>query len=509
MKVVLNYAKFQLKRFAQLFIALLVLEMLFALIMIRGFEIFHELIYVAASISVGIVVLVIMGYQYQKQSMDHYYSLPITKKQLFLGNQIAAYIIVVVPILISGITIVLFSPVRYSYILGSAFHYSYFDLISMLCSITFTFLLFSLITALSNNHFDSLVLMFSYYLVPFIGVRALVAFFNRTLTGFPFGSQDSYNLIRFTTLYVDQSINLNLQQKLTYFIWFFVVSVITILITYYFVEKRKPEGIGGNFAHPIVYTVIKAIVVWIYLLGVYSSLFYTMERSIFTTDLLFPLAIGLIFYVVFTLIQKRTINIIIPSIIKYFILVIVFFATVTIYTNVLRWNYINRIPSQVESVTLDLNMQENKYSVIDIVDMSTGKSILRFNNQDDINEVLNVHKNIMHYQGYTSEPAIDFIYNKGHIFSLHRKYYVSYITLNRLLASLYLGETFQKEIKALIQPNVTYTVKEGEYRTSINATGEEILNMIQTQISKNEIVGIYAQNYVEVGNKRIYFKKSK
>lgn len=501
LKVLLKYIKFQLQKYFQLFLAIFILQILFTVILIRDHTSFNG-IYFLGNITVTIVTLVVLGYQYRKKSVDHYYSLPITKKQLFFVNQIVAFIVIIIPLLTSIILI----------ILNIKTSYSVFGLFTLLCSITTTFLLFSLITTLANTHFDSIVLMVSYFMIPSFAIKSIMEFLSSSLNGFPFGYSHTVKVIRFITFYVDPSIRLDIDQKMYYVLWLLLVMTLTIILTYYFVGKRKPEGVGGSFSHPMLFTFIKGSVVWIYLLNAYSSLYDVIVYRNLISSLIFPVAVGLIFYVIFTLIQKKTIEIIIPSIIKYFVLVALFLLSMHYYNHHFKWYFVNKEIENTEliksaSITI-LPGKENDY-ILSIIDKNTHESIVQYYNKKEIEVIQTIHKQIITESKRYNQDG--YVVNLGFelqgLVPFRRNYFVPKHKIQKFVEPLYTEGSFQNTLNQFVQMDVEYELYDAKTddKYDIKLNGKEILLKIKNQINQKKFFNESNGVYIEIYSVRIYF----
>lgn len=428
------------------------------------------------NILVGFSVITVLGYQYDKKSTDYYYSLPISKTKLFMYNQIAGYMIQIIPILFWYVILII---VRNS-------HISFFNHFAFMASITYTYLIFSLITSLSHNHIDTVILMIFYYVIPYIGISSLTVFLKNSVLGFPFDKQHADLLIRMTTFYIDFNANINMTHIIIYCVWYIVCMAIILKLTYYFVRRRKVEYSGGNFPHPLIYTFIKAIIIWIYLIttSAYAQFLYpdnNLAIAILRNNL-YSILIGLILFIIFTAIQRRNLQIVLSSAVKYLIVAALFLASISFLSYVKINFYENKIPSNVVAAQLDLKMRG-----ISIHNHITNDNLIQFKEKENLDLIKEIHEDSINrkYYIYGDDSSITISYQTDKIYPIMRKYSVMESDPN--IIKLYQSDEFKKIINSLFENEKEIMVhkKQGfEKGTSRKYQSNDLKELILNRVFK-------------------------
>ncbi len=388
------------------------LQLMFMIFVVMGIftylSVDNTVFMISANILMGFSVLITLGYQYDKKSTDYVYSLPISKTKLFRYNQIAGYVILIIPILFWYSVLAILSDYTFGW-------FSYFAFIA---SVTYTYLIFSLITSLSHNHVDTIILMIFYYIVPFIGIKYSIRFLQSTVLGFPFLQQHADFLIRMTTFYINFDTSINLFHMVLYWIWYIVCVGVVLKFTYYFVKRRKVEYSGGNFPHPLIYTFIKGLVIWIYLIATnYSIHVGEIIRNNFSSILF-----GLILFIIFTAIQRRNIQIVISSAVKYMVVVVMFLSSLFVLDYVKTNYYENKMPSNVMEVELELENQGLR-----IYNRYTNENLIRFKEQENVDLIQKIHKKGIERKQkfYSLNDSLMISYQTGQMYPFMRRYEIT------------------------------------------------------------------------------------
>lgn len=392
------------------------------------------------NILVGFTVVLILGYQYDKKSMDYYYSLPINKTKLFMYNQISGYIIIIVPVLFWYVISIMMGNVKLALFTHFAF----------VASITYTYFIFSLITSLSHNHIDTFFLMIFYYGVPFIGITNSIQFLKNNVLGFPLDQSHAEILIRMMTFYVEFSSNLNVTHIILYCVWYVVCIGLVLKLTYYFVKRRKVEYSGGNFPHPLIYTFIKVVVIWIYLITTNS--YIGVNGSNIAINILrnnfYSILIGLILFIIFTIIQKRNIQVILIAAAKYLMVVTIYLVSMFGFSYLKNHYYETKIPTNILSAKVELRTRG-----ISIINRHTNENLIEFKEKENIELIKKIHENRIKTAGryYRLTESISISYKTGSMIPFMRRYQMEDIDQN--IRKIYSSNEFREILNRVFDTN--------------------------------------------------------
>lgn len=398
-------------------------------VIVYRYNINFELYYMLLHIIVICVVVYILGYQYNRGTVDLYYSLPIKRNKLFFLHQIVGLIIILIP----AITVYTVAMLVRSN--GVSFWYLFY----LLAEIITTYVIFSLLTTISNNYLDSLFLIGCYYIIPIVGFMSLFRFLNTALYGFYINREFFSKIFSYLTLVVfphDDSIN-----AFVYLLSFIIINTIAISFTYFFNYRRKVEQSGEKLSHPRIFGLINFVLIMIYLTFIVSdeTSYYSILSDKLTHQLLslinlsFPIAIGLIIYLGLGLIQKKKLINVVKYIINYCIMLVVYLGLLLVFLNVFRPMYEAMIPDNVQKVELTIDTYGSQNNIV----VSKGnEEKLKLTDPQDIELVKEIHKDLINDRkspfNSSYETIMKIKYTHYYVLPAYRRYNSKGVALAKL-----------------------------------------------------------------------------
>ncbi len=430
----------ELAYFKQLFfknIQLLFLSFIVFLIAFSNVIVFLALGTILILILIIVVVLVMMDYQYRRYSIDFYYALPITRIKMFWIHAITALLYLLIPC-IAAICI-----------LFPMYIHTYFfkELIFVVPILTTSVFALIAITAFSNSRVDSVLLCLLYPIIVMVIFTSLYTLLSsHYLYGLDIGTLALLDYIRvFFTLTSASILNFP-KQLLVYSIGFIFQIATWILISNYFVKRRKVEHAGVGNLELRRYQYVRVIATFVMFLGFaavyyghYSNVSQFVIRNVkdyFQFMLHYikvqfgNILLGFIFYLIVSVIVQRKVDKILKHIVHYCLILISFLFIFSSATVVKKIVFEDKMPSQISRIKFRYEYEYLKDDFLPrIISYKNHKIIpeeFTFESEEVKAETVKLHQSLLNNRVYNIEVGtrLEIIYNPNSPLKLKRAYHV-------------------------------------------------------------------------------------
>lgn len=303
-----------------------------------------------------IVPFIFFNFMNRKASVDLFHSLPIKRADLLITLSCASFLLVFIPFAIT-------------YWSGYILLYTLYDIafnLDHLILFVRAILLFSAILIPSlfvimntGTTSDSIIYAMIIYVAPFIIYGALEAFSSTYLIGF--SSLSATNVLYYispsvafvglltnTISYIDTNI-------IT--VYWIVASFILYIGTSYLYKiwksEKSEQPFNNNFFFPFVTSLFTAFL-FIFSLSLFSLDYNSPMKFLAIQNLIIPVLITLVFYVLLDVIRFRTTKFLIPSLKRFALLIIFSLSLSTLIFTTQGFGFAWNVPAahKVESVTV-------------------------------------------------------------------------------------------------------------------------------------------------------------
>lgn len=384
MKVSLNYFKHQFIKNISIFIFMLIvlvlMDTLSALVVI-------PIHYLLATI---FITLYFLDYQYNRHSIDHFYSAPIKRNHLFWSNLLCGYTYIILGFIISTI-VVSFLPIPVM------IESNKFNIIPL---VTVHTLIVAWITTNSNSRVDSIVLSVIYPIVMLIFFIFISAFPDLVLYGFYDQTSISNLVINLSLIFVDTS---QISQVIGYFISFIIQVILLLIIIRKGNNKRKVENAGGKIGNPKIMLGIKVISTFALFTLIVIAYGASYTNKVINLKQLFsyfinvyeqasiPLLIGLAIYLIGNFIANRKIEKTVKYIFEFGILFTVFNVLLGVLIFVKIPLFDNRIPRHIAYASISTSSSRTISVAPEIYNFNTKQNV-GFVQEKSINLIKKMHE---------------------------------------------------------------------------------------------------------------------
>lgn len=387
--------------------------------------------------------LYLLRYQYDKGSVNFYYSLPYSRRKLLFSHQFLVFCNGIISILI-GLFIYKF--------LGNDLAKTHVLLVFV--SVLFAIIASSLMISLSTSKVESTALLLLFWLFFKLGMYSILHYVSDTLNGFPLTNEATGKVpYLFTFSYVGNFPSL--KSLLIYLAFFVILSIMMVYGTYQLVFVRKVEYNEGTFGEARLYSVIKIYLVGTLLIHFIGDIQF-FQKNLKLIHLLSGFMVGLFVYCLLSIIHKKSFSQIGKFFIQYCVVVVFVMLSLFLYTKMKAVAYETKgAPKHVSNV--DVCISENQYYPTAIrFGATTQCKIIK--NSNEITYVKDLHAFMIQQPQSNEEGMIIFKYNTNQLNFMMRGYSIikNPILTKKLLKNIRFETQFHKIVgtnKIRIQSN--------------------------------------------------------
>lgn len=441
-------------------------------------------------------VLVMMDYQYRRQSIDFYYSLPMERKKIFWIHAAIALFNIIFPYIVVLLCMASYTKISNSYFL--------IEIAFVLPLLIVSSLVFIAITAFSNSRIDSVLLCLLYPIVLYVALGSIYNMvYSNYFYGLDIGTRRYLNYILSFLLIEHGNVVTRSNHIISFGIGFIVQSVIWIVIANYFIQKRKVEYAGVGNLELRRYQYVRVLATLVMFLGITAITYFISDLDAYTLrnvqDVLkfgasivangfVHILIGFVFYLIISFIAQRKIDKVFNHIIQYILIFVSFLSLFIGVTLCKKWFFEDKMPTVVNRVQFRYEEKQFESDFIPRILYHNRTQEFNFESEAIKAEALKLHQKLLDKRRNSNNihTRMEIIYNSDTALQLKRAYYLDYYTTFSLTKMLLdpSGE-FASKIYNLIEKNKNIKLHYQFQSKVVSINQKESLNQFITYYFKN------------------------